>query len=72
MGTRTVIAIRIDHAEVEGTAPELYRTLSRAEAESRRLFNGPPYAVAEIVFDEYDLEACSLESDNLGAAEPGC
>jgi hypothetical protein len=24
-------------------------------------YNGPPYAVAEIVFDEYDLEAC--ESD---------
>ena len=21
-------------------------------------YHGPPYAVAEIVFDEYDLEAC--------------
>jgi len=26
-------------------------------------FNGPPYAVAENVFDEYDIEGCnSLES----------
>lgn len=22
------------------------------------LYNGPPYAVAEFVFDEYDIEAC--------------
>lgn len=25
-------------------------------------YNGPPYAVAEVVFDEYDLEGCSLEA----------
>ena len=23
-------------------------------------YKGPPYAVAEVVFDEYDLEACEL------------
>jgi hypothetical protein len=23
--------------------------------------NGPPYAVAESVFDEYDLEGCALD-----------
>ena len=23
--------------------------------------NGPPYAVAEIVFDEYDIEGCTKE-----------
>ncbi|MGH6899756.1 MAG: hypothetical protein ACREJ5_24935 [Geminicoccaceae bacterium] len=26
-------------------------------------FNGPPYAVAEQVFDEYDIEACWLPGD---------
>jgi hypothetical protein len=26
-------------------------------------YNGPPYAVAEYVFDEYDMEGCSLSSD---------
>jgi hypothetical protein len=25
-----------------------------------RDFAGPPYSVAEMVFDEYDIEACSL------------
>lgn len=28
-------------------------------------YNGPPYAVAEIVFDEYDMEACALNPDEL-------
>ena len=26
-----------------------------------RNYNGPPYSIAEQVFDEYDLEGCSLE-----------
>jgi len=26
-------------------------------------YNGPPYAVAEYVFVEYDMEGCSLSSD---------
>jgi hypothetical protein len=26
-------------------------------------YSGPPYAVAETVFDEYDQEGCSLEPD---------
>ena len=25
-----------------------------------RNYNGPPYSVAEYVFDEYDIEGCSL------------
>ncbi len=41
------------------------RSLSGAEAEAQGWFAGPPYAVAETVFDEDDLEACSLESDGL-------
>ena len=27
--------------------------------------NGPPYAVAESVFDEYDFGGCSLEPDEF-------
>lgn len=27
-------------------------------------YNGPPYAVAEAVFDEYDIEACKPVEDN--------
>jgi hypothetical protein len=29
------------------------------------LYNGPPYGVAEIVFDEYDLESCSLQASDF-------
>ena len=40
VGTRTVIAIALEHPE----DPSGYK--------------GPPYAVAEAVFDEYDISAC--------------
>jgi len=44
-------------------------------AEDPSWYNGPPYAVAETVFDEYDLEGCKpIENDtkirrNLKAVE---
>jgi hypothetical protein len=63
IGTRVIIAIRLDRVEVGGSAPELRRTLGQDEAEAEGWFNGPPYAVAESVFDEYDIEGCSLEPD---------
>jgi hypothetical protein len=63
IGTRLAIAIRIDSVDVASNVPELRRTLSRGEAEADGWFNGPPYAVAESVFDEYDQQACSLEPD---------
>ena len=63
IGTRTIVAIRIDRVEVESGAPERRCMLSRAEAEAEGWFNGPPYAVAESVFDEYDMEGSSLEPE---------
>lgn len=63
IGSRTITAIRIDSVEVGSNVPELRRTLSRGEAEAEGWFNGPPYAVAEIVFDEYMQDGCSLEPD---------
>jgi hypothetical protein len=60
IGTRTAIAKRIDRVNVGSTNPESRRTLSRAEAEADGWFNGPPYAVAEVVFDEDHMPACSL------------
>lgn len=64
IGTRTIIAIRIDqvtlstrHESGEVSSP----TLSGPEAEAQGWFAGPPYAVAEIVFDEDDFEACISE-----------
>jgi hypothetical protein len=63
IGTRTIIAMRIDRVDVESNVPALRRTLSRSEAEADGWFNGPPYAVAEFVFDEYDQQPCSLTPD---------
>jgi hypothetical protein len=60
IGTRTVVAIRLDQVEVGSNVPELRRTLDRTEAEAEGWFNGPPYAVAERVFDEYDQDGCTL------------
>ncbi|HUN43646.1 MAG TPA: hypothetical protein VMU81_25400 [Acetobacteraceae bacterium] len=65
IGTRVVVAIRIDLVDVEGSTPELRRTLDREEAASEGWFDGPPYAVAECVFDEYDMEGCALQLDEL-------
>jgi hypothetical protein len=63
IGTRTLTAIRIDAVEVGSTDPASRRSLTHAVAEAEGWFNGPPYAVAEVVFDEHDQEGCSLEPD---------
>jgi len=70
IGTRTVLAIRLDGVSVGISAPERRRTLGQAEAEAEGWFNGPPYAVAEHVFDEDDLPACSLQPDTDAASAP--
>jgi hypothetical protein len=44
---------------VESNVPELRRTLRQSEGEAGGWFKGPPYKVAESVFDEYDMEGCS-------------
>jgi hypothetical protein len=55
-----VIAVRIDCVEVASMNDKGISTkvLLRSEAELQGWFNSPPYAVAEFVFDEDDLEAC--------------
>jgi hypothetical protein len=37
----------------------------RLDAPDSGWYNGPPYAVAESVFDESDLEGCSLDADAM-------
>lgn len=68
IGTRTIIAIRIDSVVVASNVPDLRRTLSRSEAEAEDWFNGPPYAVLERVFDENGIKACSPDPDNAALA----
>lgn len=57
VGSRVVAAIRVDSVEV-GSSGGQRRTLDRAEAQAEGWFNGPPYAVAEMLFDEDDREGC--------------
>jgi hypothetical protein len=59
-GLRTIIAIRLDQVEV--VRERLFKeTISYEQANREGWFKGPPYAIAEIVFDEDDLPACTLE-----------
>ena len=63
IGTRVVVAIRLDRAETVSVVvragrcgPETTAVIDPREDPS--WFNGPPYAIAETVFDEYALPAC--------------
>jgi hypothetical protein len=62
VGTRTVIAIRVDRVEATSMDNKGISTniLSQSKAESQGWFDGPPYTVAESVFDEDDLEVCEF------------
>lgn len=65
VGTRIITAIRIDSIDVGslygGPRPQ-QSTLNYEEANKQGWFNGPPYACAEVVFDENDLDACEIDS----------
>lgn len=63
IGSHVIVAIRIDQVDVGSPDPAKRRTLDFAAAEADGWFNGPPYAVAEQVFDEHDMEGCSPQSD---------
>lgn len=66
VGGRVIVAICL---EVEAlvrieTGRGSTRTTAPA-AMSENALDGPPYAVAEMVFDEYDIEGCELPSRGL-------
>ena len=61
IGTRVIAAIRIDQAKVcrydAGGSPFTTEVVS----DDPSWFNGPSYEVAECVFDESDMDGCSLD-----------
>jgi len=57
VGTRVIIAIKIGPF-INVFVNDKPTTLSELEAEDQEWFQGPPYAVREIVFDEDDIQAC--------------
>ena len=54
IGTRVIVAIRLDQVEIGGGGPG--GTITYEEALAEGWFNGPPYAVTEMVFDEEAIE----------------
>jgi hypothetical protein len=68
VGTRVVVAIRLDKLRVASTGGN--RTLAHHEAEAEGWFRGPPYAVAETVFDEHGQEACEPVDVERSTAQP--
>ncbi|RZS82048.1 hypothetical protein EV217_2861 [Phyllobacterium myrsinacearum] len=69
VGSRVVIAIRIDEMTMATKQGDTisHQVLSRTEAEQQGWFDGPPYAVAEHILDEDDLEACERALTQLGS-----
>jgi hypothetical protein len=63
IGTRTIVAIRLDQVDVQDQSGSV-RTLDFVEAEAEGWFSGPPYAVAEHVFDEDSVVDCSAAPDS--------
>lgn len=55
VGTRVVVAIQLGPLEVTSVDGDQTTT---SVTDDPSWFNGPPYAVAELVFDEYDFEVC--------------
>jgi hypothetical protein len=68
VGTRVIVAISLEPHEVV-TIYGLDPSIAGPCNETRHItdhpswLNGPPYAVAESVFDEYDLGGCSIERE---------
>jgi hypothetical protein len=70
IGTRVVTAIALGPREVVSTSTSVDE-MGRSTIERRHYMtddpwwlNGPPYAVAESVFDEYDIEGCALTQED--------
>lgn len=59
IGTRTIIAIRIDRVASRDSSNQ---TRYEQVMDDKSWFDGPSYAVAEHVFDEFDISGCRLES----------
>ncbi len=63
IGTRTIVAIQIDKVTVTEIDSAKGTISERVVTDDQSWFNGPPYAVAESVFDELSLTGCSLDSE---------
>jgi len=63
IGTRVIVAICVEPHEVVTVLSSEPRRETRSMTDDPTWFNGPPYAVVETVFDEYDMQGCSLDRE---------
>ena len=61
IGTRTIVVVQIDRVTV-ASRDSSNQTRCEQVTDDKSWFNGPPYAVAEHAFDEFDVSGCRLES----------
>ena len=61
IGTRTIVAMQLDRVIVV-SRDSSNQTSYESVTDDQSWFNGPPYAVEQCVFDEFDISGCSLES----------
>jgi hypothetical protein len=64
IGTRVIVAIRIDQVTVSEHDRENEPTASIV-TDDQSWFGCPPYAVTEHVFDEFDMGGCSLDAEEF-------
>ena len=68
VGKRVIVAISLEpHEIVESWHDDTGRHEQRAMSNVRSWFNGPPYAIVEHVFDEYSIEGCYDNADQVPA-----
>jgi hypothetical protein len=71
IGSRVIVAICLEPHEIvmslPGERPGDPRCETRSISDDTKWLNGPPYAVAELVFDEYDMQGCS-ETEDVSAS----
>lgn len=69
VGTRVVVAICLEPREMVRVEFDPVRRTNRRmrfRSDDPRDLNGPPYGVVENVFDECDIEGCSLSPTGAG------
>ena len=64
VGTRVIVAICLEPREMvrmtRDPKDKTKYTQERFISDDPRDLNGPPYGIAESVFDEYDIEGCTI------------
>ena len=66
VGTRVVVGVCLEPHEVDTVTSKVGAggtTTTRTIAADESWLNGPPYAVAEEVFDEHSIDGCSPSPD---------